>query len=60
VPEDDPIVATVVVLLIHVPPVVASLSVLHSPAQTVVGPVIPTGTGFTVPILNVLHKPPVA
>jgi hypothetical protein len=51
VPEEDPIVATEVVLLIQVPPDVTSPSVLHSPAQTVVGPVMPEGSGFTVPIL---------
>ena len=36
-PEEDPIVATDVLLLFQVPPVVASLRVIVAPIQTAVG-----------------------
>ena len=42
------IVATVVLSLVHVPPVVASLKALVAPAQTLVGPVMATGDVLTV------------
>ena len=43
-----PIVATVVLLLLHVPPVMASLSVTVLPWHTEEGPVMATGGGRTV------------
>jgi hypothetical protein len=48
-PEDAPIVATVVPPLVHVPPDVASLNVIVLPWQTVPTPVI----GNTVVTVNV-------
>lgn len=48
VPVNDPTVAIVVLLLLHVPPGVASLSVMLPPVPTVVVPVTGPGTGFTV------------
>ena len=39
-PLDEPIVATAGFVLVHVPPVVRSLSVAGVPVHTVVGPVI--------------------
>jgi hypothetical protein len=50
-PEDDPTVATVVVELIHEPPLVASVSVIDDPAQTVLPPLIAAGAAVTVSIL---------
>ncbi len=46
-PVDAPIVATVVLLLVHVPPVTALVSAAVVPVQTTAGPVI-GATGFTV------------
>ena len=43
-PVADPTVAIAVLLLVHVPPVVASYSAATAPEQIFVGPVI-TGTG---------------
>ena len=48
-PEDSPIVATPGVLLVHVPPVTPSASVLVPPTHSVVVPVI-GGAIFTVTI----------
>ena len=48
---DVPIVATVVLLLLHTPPVVASLNVVVEPAHTVAVPVI-FDTGTTVNVVN--------
>ena len=51
-PVVDPAAAIAVLLLAHVPPVMASLRVIVLPVQTVLGPV--TGaTGFTVMVLVV-------
>lgn len=41
-------VATVMSLLVHVPPAVRSVQVILEPAQTVASPVIAAGTGLTV------------
>jgi hypothetical protein len=49
------IVATVVLLLPHVPPAVASLRVIIEPAHTDVGPVIAGGLGLTVTMAVVAH-----
>jgi hypothetical protein len=45
--------ATAVLLLLHIPPAVASCSCVADPAQTVVIPVIPgtTGNAFTVTVV---------
>ena len=50
IPLPEPIVATVVVLLTHVPPVKPSLSVVVAPVQTVDDPAIVAGNGLTVTI----------
>src|SRR5437763_776971 len=47
-PLDDPIVATAVVLLIHVPPAIASVKLVVDPVQTSSEPAIAAGNGFTV------------
>ena len=47
-PEPLPTVAIVVLLLVHVPPPVASLNVVVKPTHTDVIPVIVAGRGFTV------------
>jgi hypothetical protein len=41
-------VASAVLLLLQIPPVVASASVVVDPAHTVVAPVTAAGCGFTV------------
>jgi hypothetical protein len=48
IPVPVPTVATVVVLLVHLPPVVPSLRVLVCPAHMLVIPVIGNGLAFTV------------
>jgi hypothetical protein len=48
VPEVLPIVPTAALLLLHVPPEVASLKVLTSPRHRIVVPVIEAGAVFTV------------
>jgi hypothetical protein len=45
--DDEPIVATVVVVLVHAPPVAGSLSKLVLPIQTVNEPVIAPGEELT-------------
>ena len=49
------IVATPVLLLLHVPLTVASLKGITSPAQIVELPDIATGNGLTVAVINALH-----
>jgi hypothetical protein len=56
IPVNDPIVATDVVLLAHVPPIEASVSVIVAPTHTAPGPLIGTGSGLTVTI-TVLTQP---
>lgn len=47
-PVAEPAVAMAVLLLLHVPPAVASLSVMVPPlAQSVDGPVMAAGSGLT-------------
>ena len=67
VPADTPvttpelfIVATAALLLLHVPPVVASLNVVEFPIQTLVVPVIAAtvGKGFTVTVVVALLVQP--
>ncbi len=56
-PEDEFILAIVVLLLLHMPPVTASLNVITDPAeQTEEGPAIATGDGLTVTV--VVEKQP--
>ena len=50
---DVPIVATLVLLLLHVPPLVTSLNVWLDPAQVFNAPKIDEGNGFTVTIATV-------
>ena len=54
IPELVPIVATLVLLLIHVPPPVLERVVVE-PAQTVVVPAIAVGNGFTVTTVVVIQ-----
>jgi len=53
----DPTLARLVLLLLHVPPVVASLNAVVDPAHTTRVPVIPAGKGLTV--TGVVMKQPV-
>ena len=53
-----PIVATVVGLLLQVPPAVASLTVIVEPMQTDVPPLIAVGTGLTVTVVVTVHPVP--
>ena len=55
VPLLKPIVPTAILLLLHVPPVVASFKVVVVPAHIVVLPVIPAGDGFTVIVVPIEH-----
>lgn len=52
-------IATVVLLLLHVPPGVASVMAILAPAHTAVGPVIGAGGGFTVTVV-VITQPGMA
>lgn len=56
-PDVEPIFATLVLPLCHVPPLVALASVVVALAQTVVEPVIMDGNGFMV-IMAVTKQPP--
>ena len=47
-PDNEPIDATLTLLLLHVPPGDPSLRVVVRPAHTVVLPAITVGNGFTV------------
>ena len=48
IPVTEPIVATDVTLLLHVPPGVAQLKFVVEPTQVAPGPVIAAGSGLTV------------
>ena len=52
-----PIVETAVLLLNHVPPAVASLSVAVSPAQIAAMPLIAAGSGFIVTTVVEIQPP---
>ena len=54
-PVEEPIVATVVVLLAHVPPALTSLKPVVKPVQTVAVPDIADGTGLTVATFIAIH-----
>lgn len=47
-PVDEPMVAIVVGVLLHVPPPVASASVVVAPAHNDIVPVMPAGEALTV------------
>ena len=51
--------ATVALLLLQVPPTVASVSVMVEPLHTTVGPAIATGDGFTATTVVALQPPTV-
>ena len=60
IPVVEPMVAVPVALLLHVPPVVALVSVIELPAHTpkaVDVLIIAVGTGFTVTTPVVVHAP---
>ena len=57
VPVAAPIVASVVLLLLQVPPAVASLSVAVSPAQIAAMPLIAAGSGFIVTTVVEIQPP---
>ena len=48
IPDDEPTVATAVLLLLHSPPVTVSANTVVPPGQTCVVPVIVSGSGTTV------------
>ena len=56
-PDEEPMLATLVLPLTHVPPVVASARVVVAFAQTVVVPVITEGNGL-MEITAVVKQPP--
>ncbi len=47
-PVEEPMVATDMLLLLQLPPVVASDNVVVLPTHTAAVPVMPAGSGFTV------------
>jgi hypothetical protein len=51
----DPMVATEVVVLLHVPPDVASLMVVHWPTHTMGEPLMAAGKGLTVTTMVVVQ-----
>jgi hypothetical protein len=55
IPVVEPTIATVVLLLLHVPKVVTSLNVVVSPEHTCKVPVIFAGNGFTVTTAVIIH-----
>ena len=57
-PEDEPMVATVVLPLSHVPPVSASVRVEDKPWHILVVPIIAVGVGLTVTIAVILQPVP--
>lgn len=56
-PVEEPIV-TFVLLLLHAPPVVASVNVTDEPTQIDVGPLMLAGNGNTVKEAVLLQLPP--
>ena len=59
IPEEEPIAAMAVLLLLHLPPVLASVSVADSPTHTSVVPFIVAGKGFTVTVANAVQPVPI-
>jgi hypothetical protein len=56
-PEEDPTLATEGLLLLHVPPELASKSSVVFPAQTPTAPEIATGIAFTASIAVAVQAP---
>jgi hypothetical protein len=56
-PDAATTLAIPVLLLLHMPPVVASLSRVASPTQTAVTPLIEEGEGLTVTIAATVQVP---
>jgi hypothetical protein len=52
IPDEDPIVATPVLPLVHVPPKDASYKFVVAPTHTVGTPVMMAGASFTVIVIN--------
>ena len=59
IPVEEPTVATDILLLLHVPPERASLSVILVPAITVLLPEMVAGAALTVNIIVVMPVPTV-
>ena len=57
-PVSEPIVPTAGALLLHVPPGVASVSVVVSPIHTLVPPAIAAGDGITVTVRKAVQPEP--
>jgi hypothetical protein len=57
-PSDEPMVATDVLLLLHVPPVIASVNATTELIQTDLDPAIVVGIALTVTAVYVLHPVP--
>ena len=55
IPDDAPIVAWPVTLLLHTPPPVLSVSAEGVPTQTLVLPLIAPGAAFTLRFANTEH-----
>ena len=53
----DPTVAAALLLLLHTPPAIASLSVVVKPAHTVAVPVTDAGSASIVTVVVVAHPP---
>lgn len=56
-PDDEPIVATEVLLLVHVPPLVALVSVVVDPVHNTEGPVMPAGLVMTLIVIWLVQPP---
>lgn len=59
-PVPEPTVAIAVLLLLHAPPVIVSLSVVVAPTHAVADPVIVGGNAFTVTAFIALQPEPIA
>ena len=55
VPVEDPIVATALLLLLHTPPLVASVNVVVKPTHTLVVPPMAEGFGLTVKLVTAIQ-----
>ncbi len=59
IPELVPTVATAVLVLLHVPPVTASLSVVVDPTQMVVVPAMGPGGAVIITVTTMVFSPPI-
>jgi hypothetical protein len=59
IPDDEPIVATAVLLLLHLQPGVVLFRVVVAPRQMEVAPVIAAGAGLMVTTVVTTHPPQV-